>query len=699
MPLKKRLDYGFGGYQSPTIPKGPRSVRRRRSCKRLGEDSQICAFELLAAVAGKLLQESESSASSNAEGRGPFDIHRDDVKCEQFEGDKAFGSKVLDRGSCIGSAFTQDPAQADSSKSTVEETLDTRIDSVLDPMSLVTDPDVTKDVNLDLKLEICTSNRASRDIFDNVKGRSDDESLCDGKINNGADGQVDNGKKLAGDFIAANLGCINNQIKNRVNKNVLRNSGSSVQLKVPFYRNPVSCASFAKHRNNVKLGIVRDDDEKSFRCNSSKIKAYRPQSRLGYKRIRKILTSKYWKAGPKLKDSEFSYSYDGMKPFYQSRKSLSPRERYLRDTHSKRRKLCDHSFVVPFGQEASSESISNSPEKGVKGGNNGSATISHRGVQRSPSGKGLQKSRASNVKLSIKSFKVPELYIEVPETATVGALKRTVMEAVTAILRDGLRVGVVLQGKKVRDDNRTLQQAGLSERSNLDTLGFTLEPSFNQVPPVSPKKPSTLGLLGDERRLTRSPVTPILELALPTPGIPKDPPVVQLEKPVEEKVELGLSPSIAADSFTAPAVANSKALVPITSMNAVALSPIPSNQKSKRSELSHRRIRRPFSVGEVEALVEAVETLGTGRWRDVKIRSFDNADHRTYVDLKDKWKTLVHTASISPQQRRGEPVPQELLDRVLCAHTYWLQHQFKQSGKHHIDSQRILEGQVERVGA
>lgn len=49
---------------------------------------------------------------------------------------------------------------------------------------------------------------------------------------------------------------------------------------------------------------------------------------------------------------------------------------------------------------------------------------------------------------------------------------------------------------------------------------------------------------------------------------------------------------------------------------------------------------------------------------------------------QDKWKTLVHTARISPQQRRGEPVPQELLDRVLAAHAYWSQHPVKQHGKH-----------------
>lgn len=47
-----------------------------------------------------------------------------------------------------------------------------------------------------------------------------------------------------------------------------------------------------------------------------------------------------------------------------------------------------------------------------------------------------------------------------------------------------------------------------------------------------------------------------------------------------------------------------------------------------------RRARRLFTVGEVEALVTAVERLGTGRWRDVKQRAFPLAKHRTYADLK-----------------------------------------------------------------
>lgn len=68
------------------------------------------------------------------------------------------------------------------------------------------------------------------------------------------------------------------------------------------------------------------------------------------------------------------------------------------------------------------------------------------------------------------------------------------MEAVTAILGGGLRVGVLLQGKKVRDDNETLVQAGISHGNKLDDLGFTLEPNSNQAPPLltGPEEPHLL---------------------------------------------------------------------------------------------------------------------------------------------------------------------------------------------------------------
>lgn len=58
---------------------------------------------------------------------------------------------------------------------------------------------------------------------------------------------------------------------------------------------------------------------------------------------------------------------------------------------------------------------------------------------------------------------------------------------------------------------------------------------------------------------------------------------------------------------------DSRALVTVPASNTSELAMVPV-RKSKGAEVGQRRIRRPFSVSEVEALVEAVEKLGTGRY-------------------------------------------------------------------------------------
>lgn len=59
------------------------------------------------------------------------------------------------------------------------------------------------------------------------------------------------------------------------------------------------------------------------------------------------------------------------------------------------------------------------------------------------------------------------------------------METVTTILGRGLSIGVLFRGKKIRDDNRTLLQTGISCKENLNTLGFMLEPNLAQPLPTS----------------------------------------------------------------------------------------------------------------------------------------------------------------------------------------------------------------------
>lgn len=62
------------------------------------------------------------------------------------------------------------------------------------------------------------------------------------------------------------------------------------------------------------------------------------------------------------------------------------------------------------------------------------------------------------------------------------------MEAVSATLGDGLHVGILLQGKKVKDDSKTLYQSGISQDDELRSLRFMLEPGHTEVAPTSCKK-------------------------------------------------------------------------------------------------------------------------------------------------------------------------------------------------------------------
>ncbi|XP_057548571.1 telomere repeat-binding protein 2-like isoform X2 [Amaranthus tricolor] len=416
--------------------------------------------------------------------------------------------------------------------------------------------------------------------------------------------------------------------------------------------------------NNVKV-VSRDDDENSSECIQPSItKSARIPARIGNRKIRRLLGSKYWKVASKVKDGD--YSETEPRCIYRSRKTGYKRQRSQRLYLFKKRKIFRYNSLSNSDGDTDSKGVYDSSGREIDQTVSAFSTIRN-GVDGSSlciAGQSTAfASRESHVKLRIKSFRVPELFIEMPETATIGSLKRTVLDAVTALLGGGLRVGVLLQGKKIRDDNKTLVQSGICcHDDKVKSLGFTLEPnpSHSEVSTDEPQPVSRFLASGNHQ------------------GASHDHLMCNIRNLIESDHDSAPSP---AETTVEKGAVDSRALVPFPDGTPQALAILPAHQKSKRSEMAQRRIRRPFSVSEVEALVQAVEKLGTGRWRDVKLRAFDNVKHRTYVDLKDKWKTLVHTARISPQQRRGEPVPQELLDRVLSAHSYWSQQQAKQQLK------------------
>lgn len=97
------------------------------------------------------------------------------------------------------------------------------------------------------------------------------------------------------------------------------------------------------------------------------------------------------------------------------------------------------------------------------------------------------------------------------------------------------------------------------------------------------------------------------------PDATPDPPLLtNSAKPVDSNYEPNSSQT---DMLTDQNLSESRALVPVPAMNVEALAVVPVNQKIRKSELAQRRTRRPFSVSEVEALVQAVEELGTGRYK------------------------------------------------------------------------------------
>uniref|UniRef100_A0A1J3GMA0 Telomere repeat-binding protein 3 n=1 Tax=Noccaea caerulescens TaxID=107243 RepID=A0A1J3GMA0_NOCCA len=616
MVFKRKLDCLSVGFDYPNIPRAPRSCRRKVLNKRTDDDTQTCGMDLLASLAGKLLEECDSSsASSNAfEGNNQENFVKE-IKQEEEDRYKLFKSESSDQGNSV-------------SKPTYENTSEKCVvNSFQFPNFPDNDGILERTPMSDYKkVHGCETKNGSCDFH--VKSEGITGETGDVNVNTG----FEQGEATAGGL--GNGGLITDACNLEDTTKFAKSVCVGGDLKSPSCVNMTPNGSFVRHGNHTNLG--RDDDEKlySYHKLSNKFKTYRSPT---IRRIRKSLASKYWKQFPK--DFGHNRADAGVKNLYRKRKSCYGYNAWQRETIYRKRRSSDRSSVVTSDGGLSSGSVSKLPEK------------------------------RDAVKLSIKSFRIPELFIEVPETATVGSLKRTVMEAVSVLLSGGIRVGVLVHGKKVRDDKKTLSQSGISCEENLSNLGFTLEPGPSKaaVPlcsedPVVPADPTNLS--------ERSAASPTLDSSIPHADDVINPGII-----VDNNLEI--VPYQSDISVDEPS-SDSRALVPVPALEVKALAIVPLNQKPKRSELAQRRTRRPFSVTEVEALVQAVEELGTGRWRDVKLRAFENADHRTYVDLKDKWKTLVHTASISPQQRRGEPVPQDLLDRVLRAYGYWSQHQ----GKH-----------------
>lgn len=651
-----------GGSHVAEMPRVPKSARGKRSVRKKESQGQpMCAFDLLATVAGKLLDEGEGSLGNMTAAASPVLAAAASAKVKQElcdEEAKNLKNDVMDQDSCNESVLISHIAS--------QRLVDHHARKAED----LNEVPKAKSEAVDKEPSMISCTKADLGCnFGAIADRWSPESVESGAFTGDAAANV---MALAAAAFHKNAPDMYNLIDPMdvdVKPPPLVSSdstgemplyGDKIRRSVSFPRGPKGEAEHVVDNREVD-----DDDDKSSGCTHSSTatnRGFRPNCAADHSRVKKFLA--------RMRQGDLSYSDADRKPSFRNKKMYYTRQRTQRSTFKRRKMLDRHSTIVSeeFAKSNARRTTKVTARPAPLGANKGSNSMP------------FHRSSGSNdchMKLKIKSFKVPELLIEIPETASVGSLRKTVLEAVNAMLGGGLRVGVLHHGKKIRDDSRTLLQAGIAHDDMLDNLGFSLEPNCTQ-------HPSQHAAAEDME---------FLETVDTTEPLARIPPSESSSKrgEVDASHELALTPLTGNyqgndhDSVHSPggissaekASANSRAIVPVAPLDSSAGAIVLANKAKRSAEQGQRRIRRPFSVSEVEALVLAVEKLGTGRWRDVKLRAFDNAKHRTYVDLKDKWKTLVHTASISPQQRRGEPVPQDLLDRVLAAQSYWSQQQAK----------------------
>lgn len=244
----------------------------------------------MASLARKLLQESESSsASSNASGNDNPAVSISDVKdMQEYEG-KPVRKEFLDHGSSeVSAVVSESLSQSCDQKCSLNELPLAEEDDALERSSKVMDLGFSVRNRGDVKPIICKSNTPTGEPRSKTERSSPNFRESS-----------DKGVEIGGFGVMKPCSS-----KDPMSVDPDRDAKSR------SCRDHFPGASFSRQRNNTaKLGSS-DDDENLSSCNklSNKLRVYRPGTRIGDRRIRKLLTSKYWKTAPKLKDYEYSRS-------------------------------------------------------------------------------------------------------------------------------------------------------------------------------------------------------------------------------------------------------------------------------------------------------------------------------------------------------------------------------------------------------
>lgn len=334
--LQKRLDYGFNGYQVPPIPRAARSARviihspdillllrflfwssiiyvlrlfqRRCIFKRKADDPQMCAFDLLATVAGKLLLDGESSpplANTSSVKELPIGVKdsfcvAEDKPLEEKSDDREYYERNF--------LFTELVSEAPNPNVCSNELACTQNDVISGPASGITTSDCSEKVgcgeqlvsdDCKLRLGIFTP---SVDVESSGFGLSANCGSEDESRKDNIKMDIANTKNLLIGNKASLCSSGNLEVSDRKPSALVCSVDS---VKFPFCKDHTPCGSLPVNRENVKL-VTRDDDDNSSEYTepSTRNKAFKSPPRVGDRRFRKMLASKHCKITPNVKNEE-----------------------------------------------------------------------------------------------------------------------------------------------------------------------------------------------------------------------------------------------------------------------------------------------------------------------------------------------------------------------------------------------------------
>lgn len=332
MVLQKRLGYEFNGYQVPNVPRGSRSTRvrsplpelilaivlfflrwkiclsvipsysqGRRCVRKRVVENEMCAFELLASVAGELLLEKESSpvqSDTITGGTNPM-FPKDKVKEEQDDGLNSYEVELRDQQSCDhGSRASKIGFQGQEHECIFSECLHpSSIVIISDPSEKATFAE--ESVFSRNKSEFARSPRPAQGKFSFKVHSPPPPGSYRGKVEDRIPTPPQFERQKNADGIHGKVPapcCSEDMMEVDIKPPPLVSSCSSIEASPKYSSDMEYAAGTADYEKTSSYNQT---------CNITS-KPFRPQ-RIVDRRIRKLLASKFWKVGPTLlKDGEFS---------------------------------------------------------------------------------------------------------------------------------------------------------------------------------------------------------------------------------------------------------------------------------------------------------------------------------------------------------------------------------------------------------